>query len=493
MATPPFRLEEVRAVRAKRKLLRFIKSCHYDFKANWFHESLCAELERFYADVLAGRNPKLMICSPPRHGKTSVVNAFSAWALGQNPDLNIIAASYAASLAEKNCRDVQRIIGEPTYRAIFPDCHLRSARSNDAAERGISNSEMFEIAGHRGGYRAAGVGGGITGLGFDVGLIDDPLRDHEEAYSEVIREKIWNWYQTTFLTRASPIGGIILINTRWHGDDLSGRLLQTEPEKWRLVSYKAIATEDEPHRKAGEALHPERYSIEKLHELEASLGPVFFSAMYQQTPTPAGGNLFREEMFDFSECPQEFDWTFITADTAYSDKQENDYTVFALWGVKNEELYLADILRRRMKSSETESQAVAFIKGYSTYGFRGALIEPKGHGIYLNQKLPQMGVCMPPENIVKEFYKDRTRSKVERANLAIPFLGNRKVHINQRINGKEEILNEILTFPKAKNDDVTDCTIDAIKYSFFSREISTLDVVPQLANLLGFPFAGLSF
>jgi hypothetical protein len=193
-----------------------------------------------------------MLFMPPRHGKSEQGSRrLPAYIFGRKPHAAVIATSYSADLAKLMNRDVQRIIDTPIYGRIFPQTQLCNRKRTDATlsknQTWIRNSDLFEIVGHRGYYRCAGVGGGITGMGCDFGLIDDPIKNAEEAASEVYREKVWEWYVSTFRTRLSKHGQQLLIMTRWHEDDLAGRLLQlaksnANADQWRVVSFPAISS-----------------------------------------------------------------------------------------------------------------------------------------------------------------------------------------------------------------------------------------------------------
>ena len=243
---------------AKRGLLNFALATDSRYTANWHHELLCTYLDRF----VAGEIKRLMIFMPPRHGKSELVSRkLPAYIFGRYPDTSIIATSYTADLAGRMNRDVQRIIDGDSYRLIFPKTVLAQNRDY------VRNNDMFEIVGHRGVYRAAGVGGGITGMGGNFLIVDDPHKSREEANSAAIRDRVYEWYTSTLYSRLEEIndmGGILLTCTRWHEDDLAGRLLRladTDPlaDRWHVLNLPAIAEgalhPDDP-RADGEALWP---------------------------------------------------------------------------------------------------------------------------------------------------------------------------------------------------------------------------------------------
>ena len=274
----PEHLSALRRELARQSLIGFVYAVRPDYLMGWVHQEICAELDAFLAAAAAGQSPRLMLCMPPRHGKSELASRlFPAYVFGRYPDMSIIGTSYSADLSSRFNRDIQRIIEQPEYRAVFPRTTLSAKNTRTVASGNyLRNSDLFEIIGHKGSYRSAGVGGGITGMGGDILIIDDPFKDRAEADSPTIRRKVWDWYTSTLYTRLAPGGGILLINTRWHMDDLSGRLLEAERrgegDAWRVVNFPAIATEDEPHRKCGEALHPERYPLEQLEGIRRAVG-----------------------------------------------------------------------------------------------------------------------------------------------------------------------------------------------------------------------------
>lgn len=423
-------------------------------------------IDRKIAEAVAKGGARLVLSMPPRHGKSWLASLYTpAWFLSLWPNRQIILTSYEATFASSWGRAVRNFVQEHESKL-----GIRLSEDSLASDRWSTSKG--------GGMVTAGIGGPITGRGGHLIIVDDPIKNSEEASSEVIRAKQIEWFNSTLYTRAEPGASIIVLMTRWHQDDLAGYLLNSHQDPWQEIRLPALAEAEDPlDRLVGDALCPERYSTEMLSQIQAAVGPLVWASLYQQRPVPAEGNLFKTEMFEFCDVPEKFDYTFIQADTAYKDKQENDFTVFAAFGVKNKELYVIDILRERLKSSDIEAPAVAFIKKYSVaYGFRGAYIEPKGHGIYLNQILPRRGLFLPSESTLKEFYSDRHLNKVERANNAIPHLVGRKVKINQQISIREELVGECLSFPKAKHDDFVDTLVDAVKLSF-STSVSIFDVL----------------
>ncbi len=275
---------------SRRFLLPFIQRFNPEYRAGWFHKDLTRRLEKFSQDVADGLSPRLMIEVPPRHGKsvTTTVN-FPPWHLGHHPNHEFIICSYASQLAMTFSRGVREIIRDEAYQSLFPRTELKADTTSAEHWRTTKG----------GGLLAAGVGGPMTGNGAHILVIDDPVKNAQEAESETIREGHEQWYNSTAYTRLAPGGGVLFIMTRWHHDDLAGRLLKKMAEggdQWEVVSYPAVAMEDEPYRRKGEALHPERYDEIALNRIQKAVGERTWWSLYQQQPTPDEGSYFMRDM-----------------------------------------------------------------------------------------------------------------------------------------------------------------------------------------------------
>lgn len=209
---------------ARKSLLAFVKRYQPLYLAGWMHVDICNRLEKFLKAVERGENPRLMLFMPPRHGKSIIASQhFPAWVLGQHPEYEVIAASYGTSLPVKFSRYVRSLLRDTGYQALFPDTRLDPDNENVEGWSTLSG----------GGFIPAGVGSGIAGKGANILVIDDPVKDAEEADSETIRESTWDWYGAAAYTRLAPNSGVLVIQTRWHDDDLAGRLIlqQHDAEK----------------------------------------------------------------------------------------------------------------------------------------------------------------------------------------------------------------------------------------------------------------------
>lgn len=471
--------------KSRRDVLSFTRFTKPDYKLNWHHVALADKLNAF----ARGEIRFLMVFMPPRHGKSELVSRrFPAWLHGLYPDAEIMAASYLDSLAGDMAIDVQNIIDSERYKMVFPNTKIWPPGTSYT--KGTRNSSEHHIVGRRGKYRGQGVGGSFTGKGANFIIIDDPIKGREIADSVAFRERLWNFWNNDLFSRletdlkSGRLGQVLITQTRWHEDDLSGRLIEQmrkNPDaiQWEIINYPAIRMDKDDAtdpREVGAALWPEKYSVAQLHQIKQSAGPRAWSSLYQQTPTPDGGGAFKEEMFEFVELPEKLDWYFITADTAYKEKEENDFTVFSVWGVIKDELYLIEVFREQMKASDVEAAVEPFIRKFVKYSFRKTMIEPKGHGIYLNQAFAKKGLFIPSEADIKEFYSDRRADKLERANNVIPHLAYRKLKINKAIAIKEDLVAECLMFPKGKHDDFVDTVVDALKV-VYTPQLSILDVM----------------
>ena len=306
---PQIDLGAERVALARSYLGAFVMATQPGYLMGWVHECICDELEMFLQAVAERKSPRLMITVPPRHGKSTIASrCFPAYALGRYPDMQMIGTSYSAELASAMNRDVQRIIDSDEYRRIFPETTIAGVHAVKAGSW-ARNADYFEVVGRHGCYRSAGVGGGLTGFGTSCAIIDDPVKNRAEADSLTVRNAVWNWYTSTLYTRLAPGGGVIVILTKWHEDDLAGRLLEAqakgEGDEGRVINFPAIAEQDEEHRKKGEALHPERYPLEALERIKAAIGTRDWEALYQQHPVPDGGAIFLDEWLQRPWLPKD--------------------------------------------------------------------------------------------------------------------------------------------------------------------------------------------
>lgn len=345
-------LNEIRAEKARRGLLAFTEYTHPLYERATHHEMIADRLEA----VERGEIDRLMIFMPPRHGKSELASKrFPAWCLGRNPKRQIIAASYNSDLATDFGRNVRNIVAEPEFRQVFPGVSL--AADSQAANRMNTN--------HGGAYVAAGVGTAVTGRGANIALIDDPFKDRSEADSERNRDNVWDWYRSTLYTRLMPGGAIVLIQTRWHEDDLAGRLLESERDQWEVLELPAL------HPDRG-ALWPEWYDEPALMRIKAAIGPREWSALYQQQPQPDEGTFFQREWFETWKAGDLPKLRYYgTSDYAVTD-QGGDYTVHRVWGVDSDgAIYRIDGWRGQTTSDVWIEKKLDLIKQWKPMAWFG--------------------------------------------------------------------------------------------------------------------------
>lgn len=446
---------------AQDSLEGFILYHDNNYSMGWVHKEICDKLDQFLEDVKAKKSPRLIVCVPPRHGKSQIVSRyFPAYVFGRYPDMQIIATSYSADLAQRFNRDVQRIIDSQPYQEIFPKTTLNSTNvRTKASESYIRTSDLFEIVGYKGAYRSCGVGGGITGVGADILICDDLIKDRAEASSATIRKNIWEWYTSTAYTRLSPGGGVVIILTRWHQDDLVGRLINNMIEgtgdEFTVINYPAIAEKDEPHRKIGEALHPERYPLEQLEAIKKTIGIRDWESLYQQHPTPDGGAIFKSEWirhWDPATLPTTFNKKVISWDMTFKDSKNSDFVVGQVWGKKDANFYLLDQVRGRWDYVKTREMFKSLSAKWQ--GFNRKLVEDKANGSAiiadLKRFIPGIIPITPKE------------SKESRANAVTPFFeaGNVYLPPPAQFNWVNDFEAELLSFPSGTHDDMVDsCTM----------------------------------
>jgi predicted phage terminase large subunit-like protein len=338
-------VEIIQRLEAKKSLIKFTEYTYDLYEPAQHHYLIADKLQR----VANGEIKRLMIFMPPRHGKSELASRrFPAWYLGNNPSKQIIAASYTSDLATDFGREVRNIVKSHDYSNVF-----NLSLSQDSAAANRWHTEQGGI------YVAAGVGTAVTGRGADILLIDDPVKDREEAESELTREKTWNWYTSTAYTRLMPNGAVIVIQTRWHEDDLSGRLLEEQEkggDQWEILNLAAIGED-------GQALWPEWYDTEALNKIKGVIGERDWNSLYQQNPTPDEGSYFKREWirwYDHKATPKHLR-VYGASDYAVTD-DGGDYTVHSVFGVDpDDDIYLLDVWRGQTNSEEWVNEFVRLV------------------------------------------------------------------------------------------------------------------------------------
>ena len=393
------------------------------------------------------------------HNSELLSRRLPAYMLGRDPNMQLMATSYAATLSQGFNRDIQRIIDNEAYHRLFPETMLSGKNIRTVAQgTWLRNSEIFEIVGHSGVYRNAGVGGGITGFGFDRGFIDDVIKNAKEANSETLRNAIDEWYTSTFWTRQQAGAGIAIVLTRWHLNDLVGRILERaeagEGEQWEVLELPAVMLEpDKKHpddpREYGEALWPSDYPIEFLNTVELQ-NKFVFAALYQQNPIPAGAGLFDTSQIDIVEdVPAKLE-TGRFYDLAVTAKKTSDYTAGVLMGIdKDETVYILDVYRVQKTPTQVEAGIV-----------KNAQVDGKGTRIRLEaEKAGIMQLDYLLQNKILRGYaldaKPPVGDKYTRAQPFATRVNAGKVKM-LKANWNRAFLDELDTFPMGAHDDQVD-------------------------------------
>jgi predicted phage terminase large subunit-like protein len=462
----------------RQDLVAFVERCFYElnpttnFLPNWHLEVMCAALE----GCRRGEITRLIVNVPPRSLKSlSASVALPAFILGHDPSAQIICASYAQDLSNKLSLDCRTILSSPWYQRLFPQTKLS-----------IQRQALPEFMTTRNGFRlATSVGGVLTGRGADFIIIDDPTKP-EDALSETQRKSTNDWFSHTLYNRLNDKrkGCIILIMQRLHQDDLVGHVLNTEP--WKVIKFPAIAEQDETHivetlygtrrfvRRRGEALHPERESLEILQRLREVQGQYNFAGQYQQEPAPLGGGMVKEKWFrryDATELPPKFELIFQSWDTATKPTELSDYSSCITLGLKDKHLYLLNVYRKRVGYPELKR---AVREQAEMFEAQTVLIEDKSSGTQLIQELVSEGMhavksCTPMTD------------KIMRMNAVTSTIENGFVHLPDKAPWLGEYLLEITTFPASKYNDQVDATSQALEWiRRYSSE--DLGVVRYLQN-----------
>lgn len=468
-----------RAVEARRTLLGFTTYTFPKYQVNWHH----ALISKYLDDLVFGHIERLIIKTPPRHGKSELVSRrLPAFAFGHDPDEQIILASYADSLATKMNRDTQRIMDDPSYFNVFPKTLIpRKGLLSLDGRIYLRNSEEFEIMHQKGHYKCAGIGSGITGMGFTLGLVDDPFKDRKDADSQTMRDNCWDWFTSTFMSRAEKINRVLITMTRWHEDDLVGRLIEfvkdENGDEWVILSLPACYDPDLPDnhpldpREPGEALWPGKYNAERLGRIRHLSGSRDWSSLWQQTPIIEGGGIVKRDWWKFyREAPSRFDEIIQSWDAAFKDLSTSSYVVGQVWGRKGGDKYLLDQTRDHMSFSATV-RAIDTLSAKYFEAYR-KLIEDKANGPAIIDTLKNKiaGIIPVKPEGSKESRAHAVSPQIEAGNVYLPDPSIAPwVH---------DYIEEWAAFPHGKNDDQVDATTQALLH-YGASHIAKLEQLLQ--------------
>lgn len=457
---------------------KFVLYTKGDYSMQWFHDIVCS-----YLDKLATREiKKLMIFMPPQHGKTELSSRrFPAYLLGKNPNEKIILGSYNLTKAAEFVMDCNRIMQEPSYQELFPETKLI----------GKQTAQYFEVNNGKGFLKGAGMDSGVTGTTATGIIIDDPFKGRNEANSENTRSKIWKTYSDDFQTRLNNDSFQLMLFTRWHEDDLAGRILDPENEnydeeeskEWTVLAFSALKEDSKPiecaldyddPRELDDALWEAKHSKEKYVK-RRRINPTGFASLDQQRPSALEGNKMLREWFNIikeNELP--FNPNEIAPDYfidgAFTDQSQNDETglLACYYHKPQNRLYIFNCTGIRKELYEL----LPFFKDYAKSNYLSTrskvIIEPKASGKPLKSMLSKFefggfNVLEVPSKVVG-------LGKWNRVENSEPFLASGKVWLVQG-SWNSRFIDQCATFPNATHDDMVDVLTYAIHHYFVKGEV----------------------
>lgn len=450
---------------ARRSLGAYIAYTTQGYVSSSFSTAVCAALDKFVDDMRAGTRPVLILQAPPQHGKSEIVSRkLPAYLMGRFPELRVAAASYSATLADSMSLDVRRNLASPEHLRLFPAPDVKRKYTVDR------NGEFSSPTG-RGSYIGDGVGGGFTGKSADIFIIDDPIKNAQEALSPTTKEGHWNWYQSTSKTRMSANSGQIIMATSWAEDDLSARIVSLHKGDSRLTVLRFPAINDpgesgfNPELPRG-PLVPELHPLSQLLEFKAELSDYWWAAMYQQSPRALGGNVFKEDGLRYyfpKDLPAKFDKVIASLDATFKDTDGTDFVVIQVWGKIGANSYLLAQSRARMSFTKTVAEVV---KTKSNH--------PRIRQFYIEDKANGPAVIDALKGIVSGLIPvEPDGSKLARAHAVTHVweAGNVWIPHPELAPWVKDLVAELTAFPAAANDDQVDAMTQALRqlYPLFNK------------------------
>lgn len=464
-----YRFEQL--MKARESLIDFAQVVVPNFQVNWHHQVVANHLEK----VARGEVKRLMVLTSPRHGKTLMCShLLPAWTLG-NFDEAIISSAFNKTKASDEAQAVKALFDSEAYRAVFPLSQI-PRRTNETRNE-FRRSGFFNLVSRpKAEYRAAGVGGGLTGYPKTLGLIDDPIKSLEDAYSERQRDKVWSWYSSVYRARDTQLiageRGVrdVLIMTPWHEDDLAGRILKEEADDWHVLRLPAFLTDttfderdDDDPRQVDEALWPAMWPKDALLKFQKT-HPTTFQALFQCRPSSAEGSLFRRSQFEHESCryrphdvPRDGFFQLSVDATFGSENDTSSFVALQLWcftPTSNKAL-LIHSWRGHWSFPRTLAQIEAVLAAHPETD--EILIEEKANGSALIQTLRER--VRFPINGVRP-----TESKMVRAIAIAPWVEAGNVMIPAADSPwLDEWLTNVCAFPRGKSDDDVDAMSQALR------------------------------
>ena len=444
------KLEETESKeQAREGFMPFIKKVWPAFIEGRHHKIMAEAFER----VANGDLKRLIINMPPRHTKSEFASyLLPAWFLGQYPDKKIIQTAHTAELSVGFGRKVRNLVDSEDYKEIFPELGLRA--DSKAAGRWSTNKG--------GEYFAIGVGGAVTGKGADLLIIDDPHSEQEGQSADAgVFDKVYDWYTSGPRQRLQPGGSIIIVMTRWHKRDLTGKIVKTSVQRegmdeWEVIEFPAIMP-------SGNALWPEFWSLTELEALRSELPAPKWQAQYQQDPSSEESALVKREWWKKweEERPPQCEFIIQSWDTAFLKTQRADYSACTTWGVfyhpddtgvTQPNIILLDAYKERLEFPELKKCAFEF---YNEFEPDACIVEAKAAGTPLIFELRAMGIP------VSEYTPSRGNDKISRVNAVSDLFASGIVWCPET-RFAEEVIEEFASFPAGEHDDLVDSSTQAL-------------------------------
>jgi predicted phage terminase large subunit-like protein len=480
--------KELHKIKSRSSFVNFVTYTNHIYEVEWFHKLVCEYLDK----LEKGEIKKLMIFIPPQHGKSELSSRrFPAYSLGRNPRLKIAIGSYSPDLATSFNRAIQQVMTDEKYREVFPETKLNEKNVSTASKNGeLRNSTIFETIGYKGFVKTVGVGTGLTGTPVDLGIIDDPFKDRTTANSPTIRQNVWDWYNDVFCTRLHNDSRQLLLFTRWHEDDLAGRLLdplnehynEDEAKEWTVIALPALKEATKPlecaldiddPREIDEALWENKHSAEK-YKRRRQTNPTGFASLDQQRPAPLEGSKLLREWF-VTKKPSElpFNLNDVKADFfidgAFTEQTQNDETglgsfyyhkqtntlyVLNVSGVRKELYELLPYFKQYVLLNQYKSSSNVFIE-----------LKASGHPLKSMLSKPEYGGfnCRAvPSKVVG-------LGKWNRVENAEPFLASGKVVLVEG-SWNKAFIDQCCGFPNLVHDDLVDILCYGVHHYFIKSD-----------------------
>lgn len=461
----PDEVEEIFKMVDELEERQFVAECHDDllgFTTHMMPEYIVGNhhriLSRKLSEIEEGVIKRLCVNIAPRHGKSQLVSTmYPAWFLGRNPGAKVMLVSHTADLAVDFGRKVRDLIDSDAFQRIFPGVTL--SKDNKSAGRWTTNAG--------GEFFACGIGAKLAGRGADLLLIDDPHSEQDVLNGNFeVFEKAYNWFAYGARTRLMPGGRVAIVQTRWHQDDLTGRLVKDmamnpRTDQYEVIEFPAILEVEKDGKMAEKALWPEFFSLKDLQQIKEGMPTFQWNAQYQQNPTGEEGAIVKRDWWQWweDETPPTCEYIIMSLDSAAETNNRADYTAMTTWGVfHNEEddrydIVLLNSVKKRFEFPELKDAAFEHYREWDPDCF---IVEKKSSGVALYQEMRRMGLP------VQEFTPHRgTGDKTARLNSVADIIRSGMVWV-PRTRWAEELVEEVAAFPFASNDDLTDSTVMAL-------------------------------